>query len=150
LFYSYEYYFPKRAPRFVADVFFLAAVFLNLTLIWAANFFFTLPWWLVLLWIFVFMFLHFWLAFNTMKEKERSIIYGLLSGLLALEIGWAVLFWPVHFLTAALMNFAAMYLIFIFSDLYFRRKLEKNKIVFQAGIILIVLILSLLTSPWQP
>lgn len=152
LLYFYQFYFPQPPPRFMEDLFSMVTGFLLLTAGWAVNFFFALPWWVLTTAIFLAFLLVFGQAFLKLQRaalvRRRHFIWALTSSLILVESTWATFFWPVHFLTAAVMGFAVFYLLYVLAALHWEGRLTKQKIYFQTGIILLVLLFSLLSSPW--
>lgn len=142
--------FPRPRPRALEDVFTLSSAFLLLTAVWAADFFFTPPWWAVLLLLSLLMFLLFSQAFYKMGVRARLLlIMSLVATLLMVEVSWATLFWPTHFLTVAATGFAGFYLVYIIGQLGLTRRLNRKKIYFQLGLAAVFLLTILLSSPWR-
>lgn len=151
LLYFYQQHFPKAVPVFIEEIFTLSAAFLVFNFLWSVNFFFTPPWWGMIGLVFVFGFLLFWQAFYKIgKPGNEALLQGLLCGLLAAESAWAILFLPVHFLTASVVSFMVFYVIYVLSSFYFAGRLTSKKIYFQLGLVALLLVLSLVSSPWQP
>ncbi len=131
------------------ESFTLATGFLSLVFIWALNFFFTPPWWTLMTLTLGIFFLMFLQVFSETGQRPPHLwLWSLLGALIMVEIFWTVLFLPVYFLTAAVLSFAAFYLIYVVTLFHFSGRLTKKKIYFQTGIILLVLIMSLLSSAW--
>ena len=150
-FYFYQSNFPKQKHHFLEDVFNVVALFVVLAFLWSLNFFFAFSWWLLLILIFVTTALLFWQAFYKMGIGGLELrLITILSAISVVEISWATLYLPVYFITAAVIGFSGAYLIYMLSHFYFRKGLTKDKIYFQVGMIVIVLLLSLLSSPWSP
>jgi hypothetical protein len=151
LLYFYELGYPAKHPASFRDVFILSTGFLALLSIWSVNYFFTPTWWSVLLSTAAVFVLLFWGVFLHLgKDAARSLLYALLISFLLTEITWVVLYWPVHFLTAAATVFAGFYLLYMISTLQFSGRLSRSRVYFHLVLILFVLIFSLLTSSWQP
>ncbi len=131
-----------KRTRLGKDLFPLSSAFLLLTLLWSVNFFFTPPWWLLSLLSFSLFFLWFWARF--------SLLRTLLFSLIVVEISWAVQFLPVHFLTAAVIIFAIIYLMYMFTRLQQEQALTRQQIYFQTGMMVVLLLLTFLSSAWQP
>lgn len=150
-FYSYQIHLPRRPSIFEEDFFSLLSGFLLLIFVWSLNFFFTPPAWSVTLLIFALFFAFFWQVFHKLRPFPReSTLWALICSLILIEISWGLLFWPVHFLTAAVVNFSVFYLLYMLGRLYFYSRLTKKKVYFQAALILVVLVFSLLSSSWRP
>lgn len=137
------FYFYTRSNRQLSEVFILTTALLILTTIWAVNFFFTPAWYVSTLVLAVLMFLVF-------REIIPNLIFALIGTLALVEVFWAVLFLPVHFLTAAVIVFAGFYLLYMLTSLFFSGQLTRPKIYFHTGLTVTLLVLSLLTSAWQP
>lgn len=147
----YEWNYPARSAQPMEEIFTLLAAFLVLTALWAGSFFLHLPWWAVMLATFVIFYLVFWQGFHKMNIlKSDTVLWALISALIMAEIVWAISFWPVYFLTAAVVSFAGFYLVYILSDLHFKGALSAKQVYFQIAIILVVLLFSLVSSSWQP
>lgn len=143
LFYFFQINF-RRPPFLLEQTFTLAAGFLTAGSVGALNFFFTPAWGVTgALNSAVFFFL-FWQAFR------KSIVWTLILTLILSEISWAVLFLPFHFLTSAVAVFAAFYLLYLLSWLKFEGMLAKKRVYFHLGIAAGLLVISFLSSAWQP
>ncbi|MBI4050276.1 MAG: hypothetical protein HY398_02400 [Candidatus Doudnabacteria bacterium] len=136
------YYLYRLAPA-ADEPATLATGFLLLWFIWSWHFFFPLAWYNLLLLIFASFFLLYTAIFH-------DLLVSLVAALAMVEVAWAEAYWPVHFLTAAVMSFAVFYAISVGSREYFSGRLTRKKLYFQAGLILIVLTLTLFSSPWLP
>jgi len=151
IFYLFELYLPSTHPRAVGEVTVLTTGFLFQVTLWAGNFFFLLPWWALMCAVFTFSSGLFFLMFVYRDlYRKNALFWALICALVQVEIAWAVFFWPVHFLTAAVTNFACFYILFIVSSMHFEGRLHKKGVYFQIILILIVLLMSLLSSPWSP
>lgn len=150
LFFLRQLSFPHRPPVFVEELFPLAAGFVLLVSIWAGNFFFTPPWWAIsLLTFFLFILVFRQIFFELNFPPRAAWIWSLVSTLILVEVAWATLFWPVYFLNAAVVNFAVFYLLAVLTKLHFAGRLTSKKVYFQTAIILLVVLTSLLSSPWR-
>jgi len=151
LFYFYQLRYPVSHSTSLEEVFNLVTALVLLVFLWALSFFFNLSWWGLLMITFILFFLLFWQAFYKIgKQSTELSLWTLLSAILVVEVSWAVLYLPVHFLTSSVVVFSAFYLIYMFSRLYQKDKLSRDKIYFQLGLMGIVLLLSLVSSRWTP
>ncbi len=147
----YNLDFLQKPLKSDEDLFTFAAIFLVLNFLWGVGFYFVLSWWISTLLTFVVFFSVFSISIYRLgRENWEVLLWALICGLILVEVSWAVLFWPVHYLTAALVPFSIFYLVYIMGGLYFEHRLTSNKVYFQTGMITIVLLLSLLSSSWQP
>src|SRR3989344_7896768 len=118
---------------------------------WAWNFYFTPAWYLVLFAAASLFFLLFWQAGREQGLFPIRAVEGALVGsLLMVEVTWSLLFWPTHFFTIAAVSFAPFYLIYVLSSLYFTKRLSKRQAYFQIGAVAAMVIIVMLSSPWQP
>lgn len=151
LFYSYQIYLGEPLPAFLEDLFVLSTAFLLSIFLWSLNFFYSPPAWGTLLLSSVLFFPVFFQSFYKLeKGRGRAILLALVAILLISESAWVILFLPLHFLTAAVMQFGVFYTIYMLSLAHFSGRLTRKKVYFHVGLILIVLGISLLSSPWQP
>lgn len=149
LYYIYMENFPRKPSAWLEETFSMATGFLLLCALWIWNYFFTPPWVNFMLFSTLLFFLFFLQNLHKLaKQTADATVLALLSALLIMEVIWSVLFWPVHFLTAAVMCFSVFYLVYILSAYYFDGRLTRRRIYFQCSIILTVLVISLLSSPW--
>src|SRR3989344_2869407 len=81
---------------------------------------------------------------------RRAFLWALVCAFIQVEAAWAVFFWPVHFLTAAVVNFSFFYGIFVACSMHFEGPINRRSLYFQISLILIVLVVSLLSWPWSP
>ena len=151
LFYFYYRHFPSPIPLYIEQTFTLYGAFLLSVFLWSLNFFFTPPWWITSLLMLAGFFPLFLQAFYKMARQIREAVFdALVASLLMVEISWTVLFWPVHFFTAAVISFAIFYLLYMLSIQYFKGRLNRRKIYFQLSLISIVVFVTLISSSWQP
>ena len=135
---------------FSENVFFLSAfgIFLG---IWAINFFFTPGWWIIMALVFLFSVILIWIGiFNTHAERKERITYTLFLSLGLTEISWALLFWPLHYLSMAIVISAIFYLAWTMTRLHFLGMLNFKKIAYHSGFIALILIITLSTAAWLP
>lgn len=150
LIYYYYRFFPKAVPVFVEQTVGLYAAFLFAVFLWSLNYFFTLPWWIMVSLAGAGFLVLFWQAFYKMSESPAPALGTMVGTLVMAEIFWAMLFWPVHFFTSAVVSFAVFYLVYMLSSLHFARRLSRRKIYFQVSFISVVVLITLLSSSWQP
>lgn len=151
LFYFYHRHFPSPIPLYIEQVFTLYGAFLLSIFLWSFNYFFTPAWWITTLLMFGGFFLLFLQAFYKMARPPGEAVFdALVMALLMVEVSWAVLFWPVHFFTAAVISFAVFYLAYMLGVQYFKGRLNRRKIYFQTSLISIVVLITLISSSWQP
>ena len=153
IFYAYQRGFPNRVPQFLEDTFSMLGTFFFLVFVWSLNFFFSLsiPGWALMLGVATAFFLNFRQLFYKLGIfARRGSIYALLCALVMAQVTWAILYWPVNFLTASVTSFTLYYLIYTLGTLHFRQNLNRDKLYFQIAIILVVLLFSLISSPWRP
>ena len=148
---AFLFYFFSEGVKVLEEIITLAAVMLSLSFVWAVNFFFIPPGYVLLLLTNVLMSALFWQAFYKMGIRgPNHHLFAAISSLILIEVSWVTWFWPVHFLTAAVVPFSVFYLIYILSEQYFAGRLTRKKVFFQGGMIVVILALSVLSSSWQP
>lgn len=151
LLFIYTMVFPKTPPWNLEESFAMAAAALGLVSLWAWNFFFLPPWYLFLFGGSVAGFLLIWQAARKFGQPSvPATVAGLVGAIILLESMWAALFWPTHFLTAAAASFTVFYLIYVLSSLYYSDRLTKKQVYFQTASAAFVMVLIILSSPWQP
>lgn len=144
-FYLYQIYFPNSLPSFLEEVTVLATAFLNFNLIWSLNFFFSPPGFVIMLMMFAVAVILFWLVF-----RHDHPVLPWIYGLIILEMTWVLLFWPLHYLNMAVVSFSGFYGLYMLSRHYFENRLTRDKVYFHLALITVMLILSLISSPWNP
>ena len=135
---------------FLENIFFLSAfgIFLG---IWAIDFFFTPAWWLIMALMFVFSVILFWMGiFNTHAERREKVIYTLFLAFALTEISWALLFWPLHFVSMAIVAAVIFYLAWTMARLHFLGLLNRKKIIYHSGFSVLILLVTLSTAVWLP
>lgn len=135
---------------FLENIFFLSSfgIFLG---IWAIDFFFTPAWWLIMALVFVFSVILFWTGiFNTHADLKEKIIYSLLLAFALTEISWALLFWPLHFVSIAIVISVIFYLAWTITRLHFLGLLNKKKIAYYSGFSFLIIFVTLSTAVWLP
>ena len=151
VFYLIELFLLEPHPRAVREIAVLSTAFLLQVTLWATSFFFVQPWWVLMSAVFfVSTGLYFLVFFSGGLPHRRAFLWALVCAFIQVEAAWAVFFWPVHFLTAAVVNFSFFYGIFVVTAMYFEGPINRRSLYFQMGLILIVLVVSLLSSPWSP
>lgn len=148
VFYYYHLNLPKKQAFLDEEFFIMATAMLLLSALWGLNFFFTPPWWAVSVLTFIFFMPIFREAFSLLGVPTPAL-WALLNVLILVEVTAALLYWPVNVLTATVMVFAVFYLQYVFSALYYMRKLTKKRIYFHSGLISFVVSVTLLTSKWS-
>lgn len=139
-----------KVPHWLEETFSLAAGFLVFAALWGWHYYFTPPWMNFILLIIAAFFVFFWQSiYKQLGSSKNILVLSLISALVLMEIAWALLFWPVHFLTAAAASFAAFYLIYILSGYYFGGHLTRRRLVFQLIVVLFLVGFSLISSPWM-
>lgn len=134
--------FPSRVPRIMLETFTLYTVFLYSAFVWSINYYFSPQPWVTLILIVA--------GFFAMFRQSESLLGAWVGTLIMAEFAWVLLFWPVHFFTAAVVMLAVFYLIYMISHLSLIGKLSRRKIYFQVSLISIVVLIALLSSAWQP
>lgn len=142
LVYYFYLFYPKNLPIFIEQTTTLFAAFVFSSFAWSLSYYYTPPPWTIV----IFSATGFYLLF-----RSRLAHLGALIGTLVMaELTWVLQFWPIHFFSLAVVSLAGFYLIFMFSHLQSIGKLSSRKIYFQVSLIALVVLLTLLSSPWQP
>lgn len=147
VFYYYQTNFPKARPVLDEEFFTLTTALFVFVSVWSLNFFFRLPWWQVSILMFTTSFFLVLQAFYKMPVPLPGV-WSFVCALILLEIVTAVLYWPVNFMTSAVISFAGFYLCYIFFQLYYMRLLTKKRVYFHLSIIFALIFGSLITSAW--
>jgi hypothetical protein len=84
-------------------------------------------------------------GFSTVSKKYFIFVLTFLAA----QASLALFFWPVLFLTKAVVLFFLFYLFWSFAVAVFFGKLTKKKIILQSGIVFISLVLLLVSAAWQ-
>lgn len=151
LFFIYENHFPQKHSIFLEELFVLVTGFLVLLGIAGVNFYFNLDWWIGSTLVFVLFFFIFSQQFYKMKRGDRrELLYAAAGSLIVFEFFWIALFWPVHFLTLAVIVFAVFYVVYMISNLTFAGHLTRRKVYFHVFFMLALVLSALLSSAWQP
>lgn len=138
------YYFYEQNPDGrLKQVFILSAAFLLNFSFWGVNFFFTPPWWALILAAAVIFGIF-------LRQIFSNSVWVMIYALILVEIASASLYLPFHFINLALLNFAGFYLLYLLGSLYLTHALSERKIYFHAVLIGVILVLSLISSPWTP
>ena len=141
---------PKTNSIFLENIFFFSAfgIFLG---IWALDFFFTPAWWLIMALVFTSSLLLFWTGiFNTHAQLNEKIIYTLFLAFMLTQISWALLFWPLHFVSMAVVTSVLFYLAWTVVRLHFLGSLNRQRIVYHSTFALLILLITLSTAVWLP
>ncbi|MCL5435977.1 MAG: hypothetical protein M1275_02760 [Patescibacteria group bacterium] len=135
----------------VLDNLFFISVFGIYLSVWAANFYFTPAWWLVMCAVFVCSWLFFWTGLHSAEAPFRSkILYCLLLAFVLTELAWAMLFLPVHFLPAAIVFSVVFYCLWMLSRFHLQKNLSREKIIFYTAFGAAVVIVTLIATAWTP
>ena len=119
--------------------------------VWAIDFYFSPGWWIVMLLIFVLSYLFFRtvLHFTSASSRQKSL-YSLLLAFVFAELGWVMLFWPLHYLPTTLVFSGFFYIAWITSKLHFLKVLNRQKLIVHVVFILVMQVLVLLSAVWLP
>ncbi|MDP3741223.1 MAG: hypothetical protein Q8R08_02750 [bacterium] len=148
VFYYYQTNFLVNPESEVDQEFFtLSTALLVLVLIWSLNFYYHAPWWTTTLLTSICFFLMFSEIFYKIKVPSR-ILWATVNSLVLAEVHAAVLYWPVNFLTAAVIVFSVFYSLYIFTKLYFAHRLTSKRIYFHTALILAVVFGAVISSAW--
>jgi hypothetical protein len=141
---------PKTHSALVDNAFFLSAtgIFLGL---WAADFFFSPAWWIIIALHFAFTFLFFWTGLSTaLVGNYDKLLYSLILALVFAELTWAMLFWPLHFLSLTVVSAALFYSAWSLFRFYLSGSLDRKKIIFYTVFSSVVIIVVFSTAIWLP
>ncbi|PIR97116.1 MAG: hypothetical protein COT91_03065 [Candidatus Doudnabacteria bacterium CG10_big_fil_rev_8_21_14_0_10_41_10] len=141
---------PKINSSLIDSLFFFSAagVFLG---IWAFEFYFTPAWWLVLILIFFASFSFYWASYyNVLANLQEKMIYSTVLAFLVTQISWALLFWPLHFVSITVVMLALLYLAWMIGRLHLQGTLKKNAILYHSGFSGLIIFIVVLTSNWIP
>lgn len=145
------YFQSATAYQSVREVFTIATAFLVSLSIWAWNFYFTAPWWSLTLLAFGSYLVIFWACEASFSQADSfQTIWPILAGLLMVEVFWAMLYLPLHYLTMALVTTTVFYALYEFFNLHIRGRLNRMQILFHSVFIIVILMASLLSTAWQP
>jgi len=138
------------AALFYDNIFLLSAfgVFLG---IWSADFFVTPAWWIVVGTLFLISLLLLWYGFypSPLSNYEKFVFCLVIAFALA-QIGWALLLWPLHYFTMALVFTSFFFLGWELTRFHIRGSLTRQKIIFHFSVVCILLAVALYTAQWTP
>ena len=119
--------------------------------VWAIDFYFSPGWWIIMLLIFALSYLFFRTAlhFTSASSRQKSL-YSLILAFVFVEIGWVMLFWPLHYFPTTLVFSGFFYIAWITAKLHFLKVLNRQKLIVHAVFILAMQALVLLTAVWLP
>ncbi|HLC44832.1 MAG: hypothetical protein A2722_03015 [Candidatus Doudnabacteria bacterium RIFCSPHIGHO2_01_FULL_50_11] len=141
---------PGQTSVFQENVSFLAAIGLFYGL-WISNFLFTPPWWIVMLAMFLILLPLFWIEFySTPSRLREKFLFSLFLSYLGACVAWAMLYWPVHYLTFTVFFTGVYYLVSVLCRFYLAGALTRNKIVFHALFVFLIELVALTTAAWLP
>ena len=148
IFYYYQANFLTwQTPEVDQEFFTLTVGLLVLIPIWSLNFFFNFPGWVTTLstsFCFFLIFIHVFYKINV----PSKFIWALVSILILVELNASVLYWPVHFFTAAVMVFSGFYLLYVLTVLYYSHRLTAKRIYFHTALAFAVAIGAVSSSMW--
>lgn len=142
LLYQFYRFSARTVPLNVERTFSLFTAFLFSVFVWSVNYYFTPEWWTI-----VILAASGFFAIFLFKQQPLGVWVGTL---IMSEVVWALLFWPVHFFTAGTAAFGVFYLCYLLADLHFHRKLSRRMVYFQVSLISFVVLITLVSSSWQP
>ncbi|MBI4053771.1 MAG: hypothetical protein HY397_00400 [Candidatus Doudnabacteria bacterium] len=141
---------PKVITNLLENLFFLSAFGIYLG-IWALDFYFTPGWWLNIILSAIASFVFFWAGFSATPTSASSrLIFSLVLSLLFAEIAWTMLFWPLHFLTLALVFSCLFYLAWSLTRFHLMQALTKEKLVVHSSFVVLTVSFLLIVSKWFP
>lgn len=137
-----------RESHFLQNIYLLSsfAIFAGL---FALDFYFNLPVWVMALLFLFFSYLLIvqgFVGITLPAKKHFSAVITLLCAQLAIGLS----LWPTYFLVNAIVLFCAFYILWLFAVSIFFGKLTTQKIYWQLALVTLVLILTLSTAAWQP
>lgn len=141
---------PLGQSHILDNLFFLSVFGIYLS-VWAANFYFTPAWWLVMSAMAVFSGLFFWTGLSATEARFFSkVLYSLLLAFVLAQLVWAMLFWPVHFLPAAIVLSVVFYCLWMLSRFHLQNVLTREKIIFYTVFGAAVEVVTLIMTAWLP
>lgn len=124
----------------------LAAIFLT---IFGFNFYFPLSGLVYLSAIFISVLLLVRASIeNVPHSSQIKWVCGLVLGLFAAQLFWALQFLPLHFSVLAVMEFTALYLVWAIYYHYLYQTLTAKQLQFNVILVVVLNLLILLSSPW--
>lgn len=135
---------------FIENLFFISAtgIFLG---IWALDYYYTPGWWIIMSLIFVACFILLWMGFSVAVHEARGkLLYSLFLSFLLTQASWAILFWPLHYVTDTLVFSGLFYLLWMLARFFLSGSLGAKKIIFYSVFAGIVEFFALITALWLP
>ncbi len=145
------YAFQIREDQHSSESFSLVTAFLLLLSVWSVNFFFSPPWWAMIMALSLSPVIVLWLALSDypLTRAEKSI-WSLVVFIILAEVSWTILLLPLHYFSTAVASFSIFYLLFIFSFLYFTERITRKRILFHSVLAGALVLASFLSSPFTP
>jgi hypothetical protein len=141
---------PFAQSHALDNLFFLSVFGIYLS-VWAVNFYFTPAWWLIMSACAVCSGLFFWMGLDIVESSLRSkLLYSLALAMVFAQLAWTMLFWPVHFLPAALVMSVVFYCLWMLSRFYLQKLLTREKIIFYSVFGSLVAFVVLIATMWVP
>jgi hypothetical protein len=137
-----------RESHFLQNIYLLSGFAMYVGL-FAVQFYFNLKIWMILPLVFLITYLLAIQGLAGFSLPAKKYFY-LLTAIVATEACWGLTFWPTHFFANAVVLFSIFYLIWLFAFSAFFGKLSRQKIYWQLILVVLVLTLTLSTTPWRP
>lgn len=140
----------RGTTLFMDNLFFVSAIGIYLG-IWAVDFFLSPGWWIIMGSVFISSLLFFWVGFfYTPAGTAENLLYSSVLALMLTEIAWAMLFWPLHYITVTGVFAGIYYLMWELTRAHLRGSLTRQKIWFHASFVILMDVLILVTALWLP
>jgi hypothetical protein len=149
-FFLIELWLDEMSLQLFEGAYFISAtgIFLG---VWAADFYFSPGWWMIMALVFLFSFLLFALGFRAVPvSQSEKLLYALILALVMTEVSWTMLYWPLHFYPLTVAFVGVFYLTWMFTRLSLSRVLTIKKIIFHLVLFGIMELLALATAAWLP
>ena len=141
---------PRVMTATTDNFFFLSSVGIFLG-IWALDFYFTPGWWEIILLVFLSSIFLFWFGFDTTPgEDKEKLFYSFVLAFVFAQLSWALLFWPLHFISLTVVTAGLFYLSWLISRMHLLGILNRKKIVFHSVFSLLIALLVAVTATWLP
>lgn len=129
----------------------MAAIFLYYTGLYGFYLNFSFPLWGLMLLYFVGTTFTSYETFITVdkKERERVLLYSVLSGLIMGEMVWVMSLWPFGYLTTGAIGTILYFIVWDISFDAFRQTLSLRKATVRILFFLALILLLFLSSPWR-
>lgn len=139
------------ASSSVLDNIFFFSVFGIFLAVWAADFYFTPGWWVILASVFALGWLFFWTAFFVTDASARAkLVYSSVLAFLLMQVSWAMLFLPLHFFSLSLVLSGVFYVFWHITRFHLQKTLTREKTIFYIVFASGVEVLAFLTTAWLP